>query len=389
MEVAAMKRFISVILTAIITMSTSAFAANGDIVGDIYSTDIKACINGVWVDSYNIGGKTVVVVEDITTQYIYSDALRTLVLTELNPEYIVSGGKSYNQKSGTPVGKIYETDIKTFFRGKELTSYSLNGKMAIVIEELGWDNTFSDIGGKFVWNGNDRTISLESMYRYPYEIRNMLEENHLNIVLNDDNDVLKAELVPSPLLGGQILCEKVIPDNSIIPVLYNDETIGYRCKFPDVRFADDENGVQILENGKNQRDVDYFYFDKIKEMISAIEPVKPTVEDWLNYLENNALTTIKESFETDDYMFLYAYSAHSHGGTDVLIKLNKADGKRIDYDDNFKSVSFYGQKDFENVVIDRENERVYLHYDVDYIIDLKTDIIEPVEEKEDLLLIRE
>jgi len=384
-----MKRIISVILTAIISMSTSAFAANGDVVGDIYSTDIRACINGVWVDSYNIGGKTVVVVEDITTQYMYSDALRTLVLTELNPEYLVSGGKSYDQKPGTPVGNIYETDIKTFFRGKELTSYSLNGKMAIVIEELGWDNTFSDKGGKFIWNGDERTISLESMYRYPYEIRNMLEENHLNIVLNDNDDVLKAEPVPSPLLGGQILCEKVIPDNSIIPVLYNDEIIGYRCKFPDVRFVDDENGVQILENGKNQRDVDYFYFDKIKAMISGIEPVKPTVEDWLSYLENNTLTTIKESFETDDYMFLYGYSANSHGSSDCLIKITKADGKRLDYDDRFKSVSYNGNKRFENVAIDKENEKVYLHYDVDYIIDLKTDTIEPVKEKEDLLLIRE
>ena len=70
------------------------------------------------------------------------------------------------------------------------------------------------------------------------------------------------------------------------------------------------------------------------------------------------------------------YSSRTHGGTDVLVKLNEADGTRIDYDDNFKSVSLCGQKYFKNVVIDKE--KVYLHYDIDYVIDLKTDTIEVI-----------
>ncbi|HIW48281.1 MAG TPA: hypothetical protein H9687_03235, partial [Firmicutes bacterium] len=37
--------------------------------GQIYATDIRAYINGVEVPSYNIGGKTAVVVEDITGAY--------------------------------------------------------------------------------------------------------------------------------------------------------------------------------------------------------------------------------------------------------------------------------------------------------------------------------
>ena len=79
-----MKKIMCAILTLCMLLSTCTFviAANGDIAGSIYSTDIKACINGVWVDSYNIGGKTVVIVEDITSQYAYSEPLRTLVLTE-------------------------------------------------------------------------------------------------------------------------------------------------------------------------------------------------------------------------------------------------------------------------------------------------------------------
>lgn len=89
--------------------------------------------------------------------------------------------------------------------------------------------------------------------------------------------------------------------------------------------------------------------------------------------------TVKERFETDEYIFLYAFFAHTHGGTQGLIKLNKEDGKRIDYDKSFESVSLYNQKYFEDVRIDRENEKVYLHYDVDYVIDLKTDEIKAVD----------
>lgn len=74
-------------------ISTSVFAANGDIVGHIYSTDIRAYINGVEVESYNIGGKTAIVIEDIikenSHEYIYDDSIRTLKFFSLNPHYLV------------------------------------------------------------------------------------------------------------------------------------------------------------------------------------------------------------------------------------------------------------------------------------------------------------
>ena len=121
------------------------------------------------------------------------------------------------------------------------------------------------------------------------------------------------------------------------------------------------------------------YTEIIEDIISEYEPVKLTADDWMNYLNRSALMTVKEKFETDEYIFLYAFFAHSHGGTQGLIKLNKTDGIRIDYDDSFESVSFYGQKYFEDVRIDKENEKVYLHYDVDYVIDLKTDEIKAID----------
>jgi len=383
------KIFLTIILLTGVFCSFNTFAASGDVVGKIYSTDIKASINGVWVDSYNIGGKTVVVVEDITNQFRYTDALRTLIIDDLAPELLVKGKNAGNEKSGKVIGNIYETDIKTYFRGKELTSYSLNGKMAIVIEELGADNTFSDIGGKFIWNPNNRTIVLESMYRYPYSMRTMMEDKGYNIILTESDYTYKLEAEPAraPLNGGYILCEKEIPDNSMIEVIYNDEIIGYRCSFTDMVIEKDENGVYSIV--ERQTPVDYFYVDKVEDMIFKAGIVTPTCEDWLNYFKHHTLSTIKDSFETDEYMFLYMFFANSHGGSDGLIKLNKKDGTRIDYDDSFKSVSYSGNKDFANVRIDKENEKVYLHYDVDYVIDLKTDKIDPLENRENLLLIQD
>ena len=90
-----MKKLLSILffITSILIISTSAFAANGDVAGHIYSTDIRAYINGIEVESYNIGGKTAVVIEDIlkenTHQYIYDDSSRTLKFFSLNPNYLV------------------------------------------------------------------------------------------------------------------------------------------------------------------------------------------------------------------------------------------------------------------------------------------------------------
>lgn len=365
-----MKKILLIILTMMIFSTVNVLAANGDIVGNIYSTDIKACINGVWVDSYNIGGKTVVVVEDITNQFRYYDALRTLIIDDLAPERLVSGRNTGIQKPGNVIGNIYETDIKTYYRGKELTSYSLNGKMAIVIEELGADNTFSKIGGKFIWNPNNRTIVLESMYRYPYSMRSMMEDAGYNIILKESDYTYRLEAEPTraPLTGGYILCEKEIPDNAMIRVTYKGETIGYRCMFPEMVIEKDENGVYV--SSERQTAVDYFYTDKVEDMIFHSKVVTPTAEDWLNYFKNHTVSTIKDSFETDEYMFLYMFSNAMMSGSDRLIKINKSEGTKIEYQDSLDSNR---SKRFEDVVIDRENEKVYFYYDNDYVVNLKTD----------------
>ncbi len=368
-----MKKLIAMVLFVVIVlaMPLSGLAANGDIAGKIYSTDIKACINGVWVDSYNIGGLTVVVVEDITNQYRYYDDFRTLIIDDFAPERLVAGTNQGKQKPGKIVGNIYESDIKTYFRGKGLTSFSLNGKTAVIIEELGMNNAFSETGGKYIWNEELRTIELESMYRYPYSMRNMMEDTGYNIALTKTGNILRAEPVPAPLAGGYILLEKEIPDNSMILIMYQGETIGYRCRFPELIMETDQEG--IWASREIQTTVEYFYTEKVEDMIFQAGTVTPTVEDWLNYFERHTMSTILDSFETEDYLFLYMSSHIIHGNKERLIKISKADGSKLEYSDQFPSVSLHGQKKFDRVEIDREKQTVLIHYDKDYLIDLKTD----------------
>lgn len=369
-----MKKILTILLSFAMLYEAAAAvcAAGGGAVGHIYSTDIRACINGVWVDSYNIGGKTVVIVEDITNQFSYSDALRVLEIYDLSPDALVAGSALSLGTTGTVVGNIYETDIKTYFRGKELTAYSLDGKMAVVLEELGDDNTFSDIGGKFIWNPRTRTIVLESVYRYPYSMRRMMEDRHYDIVLTYSDGVLEAAPASAPLYGGFILCEWEIPGNSMIPVVYKNEIIGYRCSFLQKTFEQDENGQYSL--GERQTPVDYFYTDKVEDMIFEAGAVQITAEDWLNYFKLHTLSNVKDSFETDEYIFLYMFSSAVMSGSDRLIKLSKADGTKTEYQnliDRSHSVRF------ENVSIDREREKVYVTYGGDYVIDLRTDEVKP------------
>ena len=47
----------------ILPISSTVLAANGDVAGYIYSTDILAYVNDRPIESYNIGGKTAIIIK--------------------------------------------------------------------------------------------------------------------------------------------------------------------------------------------------------------------------------------------------------------------------------------------------------------------------------------
>ena len=108
-------------------------AANGDVIGKIYSTDILALINGKAVPSYNIGGRTAVVLEELEESGFwinidYNDETRTL------KAHMSNSANSYldGVECGTPgkiLGNVYESDIKVIINGHEINGLTLAEKL--------------------------------------------------------------------------------------------------------------------------------------------------------------------------------------------------------------------------------------------------------------------
>ena len=130
----------------------------GDVVGHTYYTDITAQINGRSLRSYNIGGETAVVAEDLR-EYGFSvvwDGERRTLAVERDLEGAVTGDcqpQEAGQAVGEVSGDIYYTDIRTYVQGELVESFALNGETAIRFSEL-------ERAGALAWEEEARSASL-------------------------------------------------------------------------------------------------------------------------------------------------------------------------------------------------------------------------------------
>lgn len=375
-----MKKLLSIILSTIIvfTLSASVFAANGDIIGHIYSTDIRAFINGIEVESYNIGGKTAVVIEDIikwnSHEYIYDDNTRTLKVFSLKPYCLVEKKAQNEVNSGKIIGNIYQTDIKTSIYDVVVPTYNIGGKTAVAIEDLGYDGTFSPIGGKFIWNDKERTISLEFLYSKWSEISG---DKDITISFNEDMSEATAVFEEKFHCGGgreHFIFPDYVTDDSKIeavsPIKANGKIIGYYLRRPSAT-----NKFTAFT---------YYYPEKVKEAekIYTPEPQKTREEIIEHFRSFHSVGEPVKRFDTDDYSFVYISVAGTSWTSYNLLQAYD-DGTYIDYADEINTVN----RSPKDLVIDKENEKVTFKY-VDryhsewftnYEIDLKAGKIKPLE----------
>lgn len=374
-----MKKVISIILSTVmmLTISASVFAANGDIVGHIYSTDIRAYINGVEVESYNIGGKTAVVIEDIIAEnshgYIYDDNSRTLKFFSLSPYYLIEKKTENKAKPGKIIGNIYETDIKTSIYDVTIPTYNIGGKTAVAIEDLGYDGAFSPIGGKFIWNEKDRTISLEFLYESGY---NISEDKNINITVNENMTEAEATFEQMFHCGGNqqhFSFPDYVTDDAnvevVLPIKAEGEIIGYYFRRPSK-----ENKFTAFT---------YYYPEKLEEAEKIYTPAPfRTREEIISHFNNNHIGGYIERFDADDYSFVY-YSMAGTSWTAYNLLQVYDDGTYIDYKDEINTLN----RSPIDLVIDRENQKVTFKY-VDrytsewftnYEIDLKSGTIKEIE----------
>lgn len=152
------------IMTLLVLFALSASAITippGFDIGDAISTDIRAYINGSYINSYNINKKTAVLVEDLN-YYGYKatwyDKERTLVINRIPGSSCYPN--AYDPGPGRAIGQkmydIFSSDITVYYGTRQLPSFSVGDYTAIYLEDLALN------GGSTDWNAQTRKISLYS-----------------------------------------------------------------------------------------------------------------------------------------------------------------------------------------------------------------------------------
>ena len=155
------KKIISVMLVTVMIASLMCIgvnAASGK-AGNYYYTDIKSYVRGQLIDSYNVGGKTVILVEALRTYGFNVDwdgNARTLTITDNKGAATSSATATANGPIGAVAGSYYHTDIVTYFNGVAIESYNLGGQTVIPATKL------RDFGYNVVWDGDNRRVLIET-----------------------------------------------------------------------------------------------------------------------------------------------------------------------------------------------------------------------------------
>lgn len=134
-----MKKFLIIGLLILMFNTASANAANGDVIQPIYSTDILTYMDGIPIKSYNIGGQTLICLEDLSNygfSVYYCDEVRCLFVNKTGNAKEDFYPTIENDSVGKITGYTYETDIKAILNGEEIEAVNIGGKLAVIVEEL-------------------------------------------------------------------------------------------------------------------------------------------------------------------------------------------------------------------------------------------------------------
>ena len=281
-----MKKVISIILSTVmmLTISASVFAANGDIVGHIYSTDILAYVNDKPIESYNIGGKTAIIMEDLATGEVnygfdvwYEDESRKLTVNSK----AYSGYGECDVKRGTVgkiTGKIYETDIKVVFNAKEVQGYNIGGKTAVCIEDLGavtedsknYTYGYSDYMCNFTWDNDTRTVKLNTFLSTVESVADYIAPK---VELTYTDDVLSLSF-------DQLNSHRRIADT----IAYSDEILADTYRIKPLYLNGEEIGLMYMTwNGRCYSKLDKHKIHKASKKISDVL----SYDEALSFIEGN------------------------------------------------------------------------------------------------------
>lgn len=304
------------LLTAISAMLVSA-SAFAEVAGHIYSTDIVAYINGRQIESYNIGGKTAVVVEDLYESSDrnygfsgwYDEEKRLLNCFTSNYKGWGEGADVQKAVPGKIVGDIYTTDIKVMFNAKEVTGYNIGGRTVVAIEDIAtvdetspnYDYGYSKYLCKFTYDDTAREIYMDTYVTSgstPIEgtkLQFAIKDNELTCTfdqMNQYNPVLHFDISEEFSQNESFKLMPLYMDNEIVGEMYLHEDNGF-------------GGVR-------------YDTEKIKEKTAGMEVIF-SLEEAQKYVEENFVIADKQSLENG-----FVYIAEKDGKDYLLYALKNA-----------------------------------------------------------------
>ncbi len=221
-----MKRFFAfcicfILLTGVLPVSA---LSNGDVIGNIYNTDILAFVDDAPIRSYALNGKTAILVEDLARFGFvvgYNDAARTLY-AYIKPNTFPHQPEEGIERGtvGGIAGNIYHSDIQTYINGVLVPSFALNGLTAVAIEDIATDSTTDNISKTcmtYTWDGENRTIRLNPVYDNTAKVARAG-----NFYIENDRVLFSEDGRKSKRIFANI------PDNAYaLPLLYENEVVAY------------------------------------------------------------------------------------------------------------------------------------------------------------------
>ena len=208
-----MKKILCLALIFTIFSASLAYAASGDIAGNVLKTDIASFINNYPIRSYNINNSTALLVEDLKNygfNVIWNGDKRTVDIfrnskKEINPPRVYY--KNAKECAGEFECYYYETDIVTYLNGEVIQAYNIGGKTAIPLSALKlcgdvlWDeatreahvkianlssNTSSTVYTKYTSNVEAPMLENASSAKYIDSTENTLFMYNINDISVDD-----------------------------------------------------------------------------------------------------------------------------------------------------------------------------------------------------------
>ena len=365
---------ILIITTLFFLLAITCSAKNGDITGTIYSTDILATVNGTPVESFNIGGKTAIILEDLTklgAEASYDNSLRTLLMNmiHINPNPVMA--EVQRGTVGKVLGNLYESDIVTYYNGIPLQTFSLNGRMAAVLEEIGKDNDYSAYGAKFVWDGGSRTIKLDCLTDNSAEADKIIRAKGLFYKIKDDKLLFyKNDTNISDVIRNYNWFYN--ENKSTYPLYYNGNVIAEFFPFLPKEFSKDKNGKDIIKDSALCK---YIFFDLKKLSDISLNSEKPTCNEVLVYFMNayGGVTVNIYGKKSFTLLAIMRYTTFE----DKTYQLVCVDNLSGDYHDYAKEIPLFRLNgdiyNFTNVSVDDDNETAKVEIDSNtYIIEFRT-----------------